>query len=84
MLSSIVLNGLMGFAMLLAVLFCMGDIEAAVFSETGYPFIDIFVYGTGSITGGTALVGLPSPFSTERQWLPHTAHQKPRFVECFY
>ena len=56
MVTSLILNGATGFAMLLALLFCLGDIEAAVSSSTGYPFIDILVSGVGSIAGGMALV----------------------------
>ncbi|MCJ1391115.1 hypothetical protein MMC18_003977 [Xylographa bjoerkii] len=58
MLISMGINGVLGFAMLLAVLFCMGDITQAVFSVTGYPFIDIMVYGTGSVNGGTSLAAI--------------------------
>ena len=36
----------------------MGDPTEAVHSATGFPFIDIFVHGTGSISGGTGLVSL--------------------------
>jgi len=55
MIGSIFINGIMGFAMLLGVLFCMGDIVAATQSVTGYPFIDIFTFATGSTAGGTGL-----------------------------
>ncbi len=58
MIGSIFINGIMGFAMLLAVLFCMGDIEAATQSVTGYPFIDIFTFASGSVAGGTGLVSI--------------------------
>ncbi|KAF2004153.1 amino acid transporter-like protein [Amniculicola lignicola CBS 123094] len=58
MMWSIGINGAMGFGILLAVLFCMGDPEEAVVSPTGFPFIDIFVYGTGSISGGTGLTAI--------------------------
>lgn len=58
MLLSVGINGALGFGMLLTVLFCLGDAEKAVESPTGYPFIEIFVNGTGSISGGTALVSL--------------------------
>ena len=56
MVTSMIVNGATGFAMLLALLFCLGDIKEAVTSPTGYPFIDILVSGVGSIAGGTALV----------------------------
>lgn len=48
MLGSVLLNGAMGFAFLIALLFCMGDIDAALSSPTGYPFIEIFRSVTGS------------------------------------
>jgi choline transport protein len=56
MISSIIFNGALGFAMLLALLFCMGDIQAETQSTTGFPFIDIYVNAVGSVHGGTALV----------------------------
>lgn len=73
------INGLMGFAILLAALFCMGDPETALFSETGYPFIDIFVYGTGSIAGGTALVSTVGSLSR----LSYTPHSMLLFAHSF-
>jgi hypothetical protein len=48
---TVLINGILGFGMLIAVLFCMGNIEDAVNSPTGYPFIEIFFQATGSITG---------------------------------
>ncbi|KAL4738369.1 amino acid/polyamine transporter I [Aspergillus similis] len=48
MLGSVILNGVMGFAFLVAILFCMGDIDAALSSPTGYPIIEIFRSVTGS------------------------------------
>lgn len=56
MLAAIVLNGILGFAMLIAMLFCMGDIEAAVSSPTGYPFIELFHQATRSVPGTTGMV----------------------------
>ena len=47
-LGSLVLNGCLGFGMLIATLFCLGDIEAALESPTGYPFMEIFYQATGS------------------------------------
>ncbi|KAL8792909.1 MAG: hypothetical protein Q9195_004486 [Heterodermia aff. obscurata] len=55
MLSSIAFNGSLGFSMLLALLFCMGDIVDQTQSKTGYPVIDIYTYAVGSVGGGTAL-----------------------------
>jgi choline transport protein len=44
--------------MLIAILYCIGDIEAALTTPTGYPFIEIFTYATGSTRGGTAVSAL--------------------------
>jgi amino acid transporter len=53
---SVLINGSLGFGMLLAMLFCLGDIEQALGSATGYPFMDIFLQATDSVTG-TAVMG---------------------------
>ncbi|EAT91054.2 hypothetical protein SNOG_01405 [Parastagonospora nodorum SN15] len=55
---SILINGLTGFCMLIAILYCMGDIDAALASPTGYPFIEILTQVVSSISGGTALSAL--------------------------
>ncbi|KAB8222945.1 hypothetical protein BDV33DRAFT_201084 [Aspergillus novoparasiticus] len=39
---SVILNGRLGFGMLIAVLFCVGNLEDALNSRTGYPFREIF------------------------------------------
>lgn len=44
--------------MLIAILYCIGDIEAALSTPTGYPFIEIFTYATRSASGGTAVSAL--------------------------
>ncbi|KAH8158048.1 hypothetical protein CIB48_g10203 [Xylaria polymorpha] len=56
---SIVLNGLLGFGMTIAYLFCLGDLDAVLESQTtlGYPFLYVFQVGTGS-TPGAAVLGL--------------------------
>ncbi|KAJ5782953.1 hypothetical protein N7457_004727 [Penicillium paradoxum] len=53
---SVLINGTLGFGMLIAMLFCSGDLEAALASPTGYPFIAIFQQATGSVAG-TAVMG---------------------------
>lgn len=58
MLWSIMINGFLGFGMLLAVLYCQGDIEAAAATPTGYPFIAIFASGVQSISGATVMVSI--------------------------
>ncbi|MCJ1226565.1 hypothetical protein MMC12_003218 [Toensbergia leucococca] len=51
-----VLNGTLGFAMLIALLFCMpSDISSVLDADTYYPFMSIYTYAVGSNAGGTAL-----------------------------
>lgn len=60
------INGTLGFAMLLALLFCMpSDLDTILGSGTSYPFMKIFAYGVGSKAGATALVSHPrTPWKT--------------------
>ena len=56
---SIVLNGVLGFGMLLAVLFCLGDIEKVTSTPPiQYPFMAIFLQATDSVSGSTAMAAL--------------------------
>ncbi|KAI4169553.1 MAG: hypothetical protein LQ343_005633 [Gyalolechia ehrenbergii] len=55
MMASVVLNGTLGFSMLIAVLFCLGDIESVVETPTGYPFLAIFQNGVQSLGGATTM-----------------------------
>lgn len=52
---SVLINGMLGFGMLIAVLFCLGDLDTALASPTGYPFMEIFRNGTGSVGGAAAM-----------------------------
>ena len=58
MVFSVLLNGALAFGMLLAVLFCAGDIGAAAQDSKSYPFITIFVNGVNSDAGATAMASL--------------------------
>ncbi|KAI9801611.1 MAG: hypothetical protein M1825_003290 [Sarcosagium campestre] len=49
------LNASMGFVMIITYCFCITDLEAALGSTTGYPFIDVFYSATGSKGGATAM-----------------------------
>jgi amino acid transporter len=55
---TIFLNGALGFAMILAILFCIGDVNNAMSTPTGYPFIEIFKNATQSKTGATAMTSI--------------------------
>jgi amino acid transporter len=39
---SMILNGLVGFVMIVTLLFCLGDVNSVLDSTTGFPFIQIF------------------------------------------
>ncbi|PVI02997.1 amino acid transporter [Periconia macrospinosa] len=54
MVGSVVINGTMGFAMLLAVLFSMGDLGAALADRTGFPIISIFNFITRGNTAAAS------------------------------
>ena len=65
MISSMLLNGVLGFGMLIAVLFCLGDITAALESPTGYPFMEIFLQATGnSVSGSTVMIAIVTIMGT--------------------
>ncbi|KAL4892546.1 putative GABA permease [Aspergillus ambiguus] len=55
MLGSIAINGTLGFAFLLTLLFCMGDMNTALNSSTGFPFIEIFKNATGGAAASSAM-----------------------------
>lgn len=55
---SVLINGSLGFGMLLGMLFCLGDIELALKSPTGYPFMSIFLQATGSIVGTAVMCSI--------------------------
>jgi choline transport protein len=39
---SMLINGIVGFTMMLTVLFCIGDVDSVLETATGYPFIQVF------------------------------------------
>ncbi|KAF9890416.1 hypothetical protein FE257_006084 [Aspergillus nanangensis] len=55
---SVLINGTLGFGMLIATLFCMGNIDQALESPTGYPFMDIYLQATGSVAGTAAMCSI--------------------------
>lgn len=55
---SIMINGSLGFSMIIAVLFCMGNIEDALQTPTGFPFIQIFLQATKSVSGAAAMASI--------------------------
>ncbi|KAE8164610.1 amino acid/polyamine transporter I [Aspergillus tamarii] len=55
MIGTILINGTMGFGFLVAILFCMGDLNTALDTTTGYPIIEIFYNITRNTRSATAL-----------------------------
>jgi choline transport protein len=56
MIGSILINGAMGFGILIAILFGMGDIQTALASSTGFPVIGIFYHMTrGNAAAASAM-----------------------------
>ncbi|TGZ78574.1 putative amino acid permease [Ascodesmis nigricans] len=61
MVGAIFVNGILGFAMLCAVLFCLGDIETVFTSpltDAGFPFIQIFYTAVEARGGATIMTAL--------------------------
>lgn len=48
MLFGVLLNGSLGLAMLIAILFCLGNLDAVLGTTTSFPFIEIFLQAVGS------------------------------------
>lgn len=55
---SILLNGTLGFAMIMAALFSLTDVEAVLATPTGYPFMEIFYQATKSIPGSAVMASV--------------------------
>ena len=55
---SIILNGTLGLGMALALLFCIGDIKAALNTTTHYPFMEIFYQAVQNSTGAALMTSI--------------------------
>ena len=55
---SLGLNSALGLGMLIGVLYCLGDVEAAFTTPTKYPFIEIFMQATNSRQGSLAMAAI--------------------------
>ncbi|KAF2461493.1 amino acid/polyamine transporter I [Lineolata rhizophorae] len=55
MILSVVINGVLALAFMITLLFCIGDVEAAVNTPTGYPIIQVYYSATKSKAGATIL-----------------------------
>jgi choline transport protein len=59
MICTILLNGSLGFAMVLALCFCVGDLDTALTSPTGYDFIEVFYNATNSHAATSVMTAVP-------------------------
>ena len=57
---SLLINGILGFAIVLALMFCIGDIEAALDAQEtlGFPAFEIFLQAVNSTTGASIMAGI--------------------------
>lgn len=59
MVLSVLINGLLGFGMVIAMVFCLGDIDQISSTPpTQYPFMAVFAQAAGSKSGGAGMVAL--------------------------
>ena len=58
MITTIILNGMLGLGTVVVFLFCIGDMQTALSSETGYDFIEVFYNATQSKAGTSAMVAI--------------------------
>ncbi|KAJ5180521.1 hypothetical protein N7492_003731 [Penicillium capsulatum] len=52
------LNSLLGFSMMITVLFCLGDVKNVLETPTGFPFIQIFYNSTASYAGASVMTAV--------------------------
>ncbi|KAK3116738.1 hypothetical protein LTR53_002571 [Teratosphaeriaceae sp. CCFEE 6253] len=57
-LGAMLINGLVGFAMMVTVLYCLGDVETVLGTATGFPFIQIFYDSVNNTAGATVMVAV--------------------------
>ena len=55
---TIFINGSLAFGMLIATLFSLNDVEGALTTPTGYPYMEILLKSTGSVAGATILASI--------------------------
>lgn len=58
LITSITLNGALGFGMLLALLYCQGDVMQNLESPTGFPFMEAFLQALRSLPWATAYTSI--------------------------
>ena len=57
-LAAMCINGVVGFAMLITILYCLGDLESVLGTATGFPYMQIFLDSVGNVAGATVMVAV--------------------------
>lgn len=57
-------NSLLGFSMMLTILFCLGDVKSVLETRTGFPFIQIYYNSTKSLAGTAAMTAIGIALTT--------------------
>jgi choline transport protein len=52
---TLLLNGAMGFVMIVTFAFCVTNVDQVLDSSTGFPFIDVFLTATNSVAATTGM-----------------------------
>jgi len=55
---AMLINGSVGFAMMVTILYCLGDVESVLNSKTAFPFIQIFFNSVGNVAGATVMAAV--------------------------
>lgn len=55
---SIFINGALGFAVLLVILYSLNDVEKALKTPTNYAYMQVFLDSTGSVAGATVMASI--------------------------
>jgi choline transport protein len=55
---AMLINGAVGFAMMVTILYCLGDVESVLNTRTEFPFIQIFSNSVGNIAGATVMAAV--------------------------
>lgn len=56
--ASLALNGMLGFGIMMAINFTLGDVEGALHTPTGFPFMEIFRQATNSTHGAAFMASV--------------------------
>lgn len=57
-LGAMLINGAVGFAMMITALYCLGDVETVLETATGFPFIQVFYDSVGNVAGATVMAAV--------------------------